>query len=93
MNKYIKTRFPFFSTNEGTTYLDSAASSLKLGSVTNALNEYYQASGVNIHRGVYKLAYEATEKYEETRKLVSDFLNSEVDEVIFTKGTTDSLNK
>lgn len=89
----IRNEFPFFKNNKDITYLDSAASALKLKSVIDRLNEYYINNGTNIHRGVYRLAHEATEAFEQTRINVAKFINSKPEEVIFTKGTTDSLNK
>ena len=47
---------------------------------------------MNIHRGVYNLSYEATELYEASRRAVAEFINADYEEVIFTKGTTNSLN-
>ncbi|HHT55049.1 MAG TPA: cysteine desulfurase [Acholeplasma sp.] len=93
MNKNIKDEFPFFLNNKEVTYLDSAASSLKLNSVIKRLTDYYVNNGTNIHRGVYKLSHEATEAFEATRVNVAKLINSKTEEVIFTKGTTDSLNK
>lgn len=93
MTEKIKNQFPFFKANKDVTYLDSASTSLKLQSVIDALNDYYVNNGTNIHRGVYKLAHEATASFEETRQLVAEFINADLEEVIFTKGTTDSLNK
>lgn len=91
--KNIKNEFPFFINNSEVTYLDSAASSLKLNSVIKRLNDYYINNGTNIHRGVYKLAHEATEAFELTRSNVAKLINANTEEIIFTKGTTDSLNK
>lgn len=93
MNSNIKNKFSFFNKNKAITYLDSASTSLKLESVINSLTDYYMNNGTNIHRGVYKLAHEATSDFEETRELIAKFINSDLEEVIFTKGTTDSLNK
>ncbi|VEU80333.1 aminotransferase class V-fold PLP-dependent enzyme [Haploplasma axanthum] len=93
MNQDIRKKFPFYIKNKDVSYLDSAASSLKLKSVIESLNDYYANNGSNIHRGVYRLAYEATNQFEETREYVSKFINSNLNEVVFTKGTTDSLNK
>lgn len=92
MNKNIRNKFPFFKNNQNLIYLDTAASSLKLQSVIDEITNYYETNGANVFRGVYKLSHYATEKFENTRKLVSKLINSEEDEVIFTKGTTDSLN-
>jgi len=92
-NEKIRENFPFFIKNSDICYLDSAASSLKLLSVINSLSNYYVNNGTNIDRGVYKLSADATNQFEETRKMVAKFINSNYEEVIFTKGTTDSLNK
>ena len=89
----IRKQFPIYSTNKELVYLDSASSTLKLKNVALSTLEYYEENGVNIHRGVYNLAYDSTNKYEETRLLIARFVNSKENEIIFTKGTTDSLNK
>lgn len=87
-----KKEFPFFKHNPNLIYLDSAASSLKLGRVINKISNYYETNGTNVHRGVYSLSHQATSDYEETRNLVAKLINSNPEEIIFTKGTTDSLN-
>jgi cysteine desulfurase / selenocysteine lyase len=74
------------------TYLDSAATSLTPNSVVKAISSYYNTYNSNIHRGTYKLSLEATELYENVRKKIAKFINAEVDEIIFTKGTTESIN-
>ncbi|CCV63804.1 Cysteine desulfurase [Alteracholeplasma palmae J233] len=88
----IKSLFPIFKINKEIVYLDSAASSLKPQRVIDALTYYYANNGSNIHRGVYKLASIATDAFELTRKNLATFINALENEVIFTKGTTDSLN-
>lgn len=88
----IKKDFPVLVNNEGLTYLDSAASSLKPYCVINKIKEYYEEYGVNVHRGVYGLSYKATEEYEETRGIVAKFINALEEEIVFTKGATASLN-
>lgn len=89
----IRNKFPFFKNNPNTVYLDSAASSLKLQSVIDAIISYYANNGTNVYRGVYSLSNQATNDFEKTRKLVARLINSKEEEVIFTKGTTDGLNK
>lgn len=74
-------------------YLDTAASSLTPDIVVNTMNEYYFKYRSNIDRGLYKSAATATGKYNEAREVVAEFFNSEVDEVIFTSGSTDGSNK
>ena len=74
-------------------YFDNAATSQKPKMVIDALSKYYEEINSNIHRGVHTLAERATNAFEETRKKASEFINSkEVAEVIFTKGTTESIN-
>ncbi len=74
-------------------YLDNAATTQKPTSVIDALVNYYENYNANIHRGVHKLAEEATCAYEEVRSKVSRFINaSSEDAVIFTRNTTESMN-
>ncbi|MCO4794517.1 MAG: cysteine desulfurase [Bacteriovoracaceae bacterium] len=74
-------------------YLDNAASTLKCLPVINSINNHYRLDASNIHRGVHYLSEEGTKKFEETREEVARFINSpEVETVIFTKGTTESIN-
>ena len=78
--------------NKSLVYLDSAATSLTPEMVISSMNEYYQYYNANIHRGVHKLSEVATEKYEEAHKKLAKFINAEEKEIIFTSGTTHSLN-
>lgn len=73
-------------------YLDSASTSLKHHSVIDELNDYHNLYSANVHRSVYPIAEKATNKYEATRKKIADFINSNYDEIIFTKNTTESIN-
>ena len=74
-------------------YLDNAATTQKPKVVINALVEYYENYNANIHRGVHKLAEEATSAYENVRAKVKSFLScDEASEVIFTRNTTESIN-
>ena len=73
-------------------YLDSAASSLKPKCVIDAISDYYTNYSVNIERGVYKKALDATSIVNESRKKIAKFINASEKEVIFTRGCTDSLN-
>lgn len=73
-------------------YLDNAATTQKPKQVLKALEDYYTKYNANIHRGIHKLSEIATVKYEEAKKKVADFINAEFEEVIFTRGTTESLN-
>lgn len=74
-------------------YLDSTATSLKPNSVLKAMDRYYREVGANVHRGVYQLSSEATDLYEEARKILAHFIGaSNSDEVIFTRNTTEAIN-
>lgn len=90
--KKIRQDFPIYNKEPKLTYLDSAASSLKVKSVIDQVDQYYQYLGVNVHRGAYDLAYEATRLYEASRTNVSKFIGANEDEIIFTRGTTSALN-
>jgi cysteine desulfurase/selenocysteine lyase len=74
-------------------YLDNAATSQKPQSVIDAVTHFYRAENANIHRGVHYLSQQATAAYNEVRDKVARFLNARyVEEVIFTRGTTDGIN-
>ena len=77
---------------QGVTYLDSAASSQTPNQVLERMAHYYQHDRANVHRGAYALSSRATEAYEEARQKVADFLNTEAEQCVFTRGTTDALN-
>ena len=75
------------------TYLDSGATTQKPIQVINAIDEYYKTSNANVHRGAYSLSVEATAQYEKAREKVARFMNSpSVEQVIFSKNATESLN-
>lgn len=87
--------FPLLSTQmnqEPITYLDNAATTQKPQAVIDRLVAYYQTENVNVQRGVYALAQATTAKYEQVRQQVADFLHASANEIIFTRGTTTSLN-
>lgn len=90
--KKLKEDFPIFKNNEGLVYLDNAATTQKPKQVIDKIKDFYEKSNANIHRGVYDLSENATEEYEKSRKIVSEFINANEKEIIFTKGTTDSIN-
>jgi cysteine desulfurase / selenocysteine lyase len=74
-------------------YLDNAATTQKPNCVIKTLNDYYEKQNSNIHRGVHYLSQQATTAYEEARKTVQQFINAEKsNEIIFTRGTTESIN-
>ena len=74
-------------------YLDNTATTQKPLAVLHALDDYYRRYNANVHRGVYKIAEEATEAYEGARGKVARLLNARSDrEIVFTRGTTESVN-
>ena len=74
-------------------YLDNAATTQKPQIVVDALQAYYERDNSNIHRGIHTLSERATTAYEATRQAVREFVGAhEVEEIIFTKGTTDGIN-
>ncbi len=88
-NPWIK---DFPQLNNGLIYFDSAATSLKPYTVINSVNHYNSDLSTNIHRGMYKTAVQATNLYEKTREVVARFINSNPNEIIYTRGTTSGLN-
>ena len=73
-------------------YLDSGATSQKPNVVIDAESDFYRLHNAAVHRGAHQLAEEATDAYEGARDIVANFLNAHVDEVVFTKSATESLN-
>ena len=74
-------------------YLDNAATSQKPLSVIQALTDYYQEYNANIHRAVHALGQEATERYEEARRKVADFIGAPAPEsLLLVRGTTEAIN-
>src|SRR5438046_9226655 len=74
-------------------YFDSAATSQKPKTVLDALRRYYEHNNANVHRGLHELSSRATEAYEGSRRRVADYLGAaSPDEIVFTRGTTESIN-
>jgi cysteine desulfurase / selenocysteine lyase len=92
----IRSDFPVLNQkiyNKEYVYLDNGATTQKPKQVIDAISYFYQNTNSNIHRGVHFLSEKSTEAYEAVRKKVQDFINAEHEhEIIFTKGTTDSIN-
>ncbi len=92
----IREDFPILSRTffgKPLTYLDNSATTQKPSAVIEAMNNYYRNSNANVHRGIYALSDEATNAYEDARDKVARFINAPSREsVIFTSGTTDSIN-
>ncbi len=96
ISKNIRAQFPILDTQvhgHRLVYLDNAATTQKPLSVVNALSDYYLTLNSNIHRGAHHLAAEATERYEAVRRQVQAFVNARHShEIVFTRGTTESIN-
>lgn len=92
----IKNEFPVLNqivNDEPLVYLDNAATTQKPLKVLAAIKDYYENDNANVHRGVHTLAERATEKYEAAREKVRQFINAKsTKEVLFTRGTTTSIN-
>jgi len=88
----LRNDFPVLKDNPKLAYLDNSASTLKPYCVIEELDKYYNTLGVNVHRGVYKLSYLATDAYEEARAKIADFLHAEFEEIVFTRGASAALN-
>ena len=92
--KNIKNDFPIFKSKEKNfIYLDSASTSQKPQSVIDSVSSYYDSYSANIHRALYEIGEKATDKYESVREKVRQFINvPDSHVVVFTKGTTESIN-
>lgn len=88
----IRAQFPLLANQPDLAYFDSAATTLKPQVVLSAMDQYYQTVGANVHRGLYDLSERATMMYEDSRKAVANFIKAKPEEIIFTSGTTASLN-
>ena len=92
----VRRDFPILAQNingHPLAFLDSAASSQRPRSVIDAISSYYEHDHANVHRGIHTLSHRATDAYEGAREKVRCFINaSSTREIIFTRGTTDSIN-
>ncbi|MBQ6237436.1 MAG: cysteine desulfurase [Bacteroidales bacterium] len=92
----IRSQFPILDQTvygKPLVYLDNAATTQKPTSVIETLSNYYLTLNSNIHRGAHYLAAQATEQYEQTRRSVQKFINARHShEIVFTRGTTESIN-
>lgn len=92
----VRRQFPILKTKvheQDLIYFDNAASTPKCQAVIDRLHQYYQFETANIHRGVHFLSEQGTRFYEDTRTAVQNFIHAaHPEEIIFTKGTTESLN-
>ena len=89
-----RSHFPLLAGMPGLRYLDSAATAQKPRVVLDAIRAYYERDNANPHRGAYALSVRATERYQESRARIARFVGAgnDSDTVLFTRGTTESLN-
>jgi cysteine desulfurase/selenocysteine lyase len=92
----LKKDFPIFDVEVGgnrLVYLDSASSSQKPRAVLDAMEQYYETTHANVHRGQYAIAVEATERFEEARGKVQRFIGAgSLQEIVFAKNVTEAIN-
>lgn len=92
----IRSQFPVLHqqvNGKSLIYFDNAATNQKPARVIKALSDYYQKDNANIHRGIHTLAERATKAFETTRQSMQKFINAKhVEEIIFTRGVTESIN-
>ena len=86
------TRYDFPMLENNIIYFDNGATTFKPKCVIDAITDYYKNYSANAHRGDYTISYKVDVAYENSRKKIADFINADFDEVVFTSGTTESLN-
>ena len=87
-------RNDFNMLKNGICYLDNGATTLKPIILSETISDYYNNYSSNAHRGDYDISLKVDTMYEKTRHLVREFINANsINEIVFTSGTTDSLNK
>lgn len=88
----IHSHFPQCLHNPSFCYMDSAATTLKPKVMIDAISDFYQNHYATVHRSIYPIAQEATDKYEGVRQQVASVFDCPADQIIFTKGTTEAIN-
>ncbi|MFB6159102.1 MAG: aminotransferase class V-fold PLP-dependent enzyme [Candidatus Nanohalobium sp.] len=88
----IREDFPIFQEKKDLIYLDNAATTQKPGHVIERVEKFYREENANIGRGLYDLSNTATQKYEDARRTVADFINASAGELVFTRNTTEAVN-
>jgi cysteine desulfurase / selenocysteine lyase len=92
----VRQRFPLLrpdDAGERLVYLDSAATAQRPDAVLEAMDSFYRNDNANVHRGIYDLSRRATERFEDARAAVANFINAPASaEVIWTRGTTEAIN-
>ncbi|MGD9940666.1 MAG: aminotransferase class V-fold PLP-dependent enzyme [Clostridia bacterium] len=90
--KALKAEFPLFDRQPELAYLDNAATTQKPGAVLDAEADFYRFSCANVHRAIHALGEEATGRYEAARTRIAGFIGAAPQELVFTSGTTASIN-
>jgi cysteine desulfurase/selenocysteine lyase len=90
---HYKHHFPLLQNQPQLIYLDSAATTQKPQVLIDSLSDFYSMHNANVHRGLYQLSEDATTLYEAARATLARFIGATPDELIFTAGTTDGMNK
>ena len=85
-------RYDFPMLKKDIIYFDNGATTFKPENVINAISDYYKNYSANAHRGDYSISYKVDVGIDNVRRKVSNFINADYEEVIFTSGTTESLN-
>lgn len=89
----IREDFPIFKNNPNLVFLDNASTTQTPKVVIDSIKNYYEKYNSNIHRGIYKIAEKATARFEDTRDKIASFIGANNREsIVFTKGTTESIN-
>ena len=89
----IREDFPIYTNSEvPLVYLDNAATTQRPQAVLDAVNKYYTEFNANVHRAVYSFGEKATTAYEDARQTIADFIGADNTSIIFTGGTTESIN-
>ncbi|MCC1497309.1 aminotransferase class V-fold PLP-dependent enzyme [Alcanivorax sp. 1008] len=91
----LRAQFPILSQTvrgKALAYLDNGATTQKPEAVMHAVDAYYRECNSNVHRGAHYLSDEATTRFENARQSVADFVNASREEIIWTRGTTESIN-
>ncbi len=88
----IKKDFPIFEAHPDLIYLDSTATTQKPRSVIEAVDRFSRTTNANVHRGIYRLAEQATDAYEGARAAIAAFLGAEPRQLVFTRNATEAIN-
>ncbi|MEC8677852.1 MAG: SufS family cysteine desulfurase [Candidatus Margulisiibacteriota bacterium] len=89
----LRQQFPILENNPDLIYLDSGATTHKPKSVIKTMTEFLEKDYGTVHRGIYSLSAKATDRYNQSREHMQQFINApNIENVIFTKGTTESIN-